>query len=81
VNAPIAKLFGVFVVLFFVLVAFSSRWAVFGAKRLNENPHNSRVILEEQRVKRGIIRADDGTALARNHVLSGKRYERFYPFG
>ena len=53
VNGPIAKLFGVFVVLFFVLVAFSSRWAVFGAKRLNDNPHNSRVILEEQRVKRG----------------------------
>src|SRR6059058_4372404 len=67
--------------LFLVLVAFSSRWAVFGATRLNQNPHNSRVILEQQRVKRGIIRADDGTALARNHVLSGGRYGRFYPFG
>jgi peptidoglycan glycosyltransferase len=81
VNGPIVKLFGTFVVLFFVLIAFSSRWAVFGAKALNQNPHNSRVILEEQRVKRGIIRADDGTALARNHVLSGKRYARSYPFG
>ena len=80
-NGPIIKLFGLFVVLFFILVAFSSRWAVFGATALRDNPHNSRVVLEEQRVKRGIIRADDGTALARNHVLSGKRYQRFYPFG
>ena len=80
-NGPIVKLFGVFVVLFFILVAFSSRWAVFGATALRDNPHNSRVVLEEERVKRGIIRADDGTALARNHVLSGKRYARFYPFG
>jgi peptidoglycan glycosyltransferase len=81
VNGPIVKLFGLFVVLFFVLVAFSSRWAVFGATRLRDNPHNSRVVLEEQRVKRGIIRADDGTALARNRPLSGKRYARRYPFG
>jgi penicillin-binding protein A len=81
VNGPIVKLFGLFVVLFFVLVAFSSRWAVFGATRLRDNPHNSRVVLEEQRIKRGIIRADDGTALARNRPLSGKRYARRYPFG
>jgi len=81
VNGPIVKLFGLFVVLFFVLVAFSSRWAVFGATRLRDNPHNSRVVLEEQRIKRGIIRADDGTALARNRALSGHRYERRYPFG
>ena len=80
-NGPIVKLFGLFVVLFFVLVAFSSRWAVFGATRLRDNPHNSRVVLEEQRIKRGIIRADDGTALARNRPLSGHRYERRYPFG
>ncbi len=80
-NGPIVKLFGLFVVLFFVLVAFSSRWAVFGATRLRDNPHNSRVVLEEQRIKRGIIRADDGTALARNRPLSGKRYARRYPFG
>ncbi len=53
-NGPIVKLFGTFVVLFFVLVAVSSRWAGVGAKALSQNPHNSRVILAEQRVKRGI---------------------------
>ena len=67
--------------LFFVLVAFSSRWAVFGATRLRDNPHNSRVVLEQQRVKRGLIRADDGTPVARNRRLSGKRFARRYPFG
>jgi peptidoglycan glycosyltransferase len=81
VNGPIVKLFGLFVVLFFVLVAFSSRWAVFGATRLRDNPHNSRVVLEEQRVRRGIIRADDGAPLARNRRLPGHRFARRYPLG
>ena len=40
-NAPIFRLFALFVVLFAVLVGFSSRWAVFGAQRLRENPDNS----------------------------------------
>ena len=46
-NAPIYRLFVLVCVLFAVLVGFSSRWAVFGAKRLQDNPKNSRVILEE----------------------------------
>jgi peptidoglycan glycosyltransferase len=81
VNAPIFRLFGLFVLLFTVLVAFSSRWAVFGAPALRDNPKNSRVVLEEQRIKRGIIRARDGTALAGNTPLSGGRYTRRYPTG
>ena len=62
-NAPIFRLFVLFAVLFAVLIGFSSRWAVFGATGLRENPKNSRVVLEEQRIKRGIIRAADGTLL------------------
>ena len=31
-NAPIIRLFGLVVVLFAVLVAFTSRWAVFDSK-------------------------------------------------
>jgi penicillin-binding protein A len=81
VNKPIIRLYGVFLVMFFVLVAFSSRWAVFGASRLRENPHNSRVVLEEQKIKRGIIRADDDRVLAGNRPLPGERYERRYPTG
>jgi peptidoglycan glycosyltransferase len=81
VNTPIVRLYAVFIVMFLVLVGFSSRWAVFGATQLRDNPHNSRVILEEQRVKRGVIRADDGSVLAGSRPLSGKRYERRYPQG
>jgi penicillin-binding protein A len=81
VNSPIFRLFALFVVMFAVLVAFSSRWAVFGAQRLRENPDNSRVVLEEQRIKRGVIRADDGTFLAGSIAISGGRYTRRYPTG
>ncbi len=80
-NAPIFRLYALFTLLFAVLVGFSSRWAVFGAERLRENPSNSRVILEEQRIKRGVIRAADGDVLAGSRALSDKRYERRYPTG
>ena len=80
-NAPIFRLFALFALMFAVLVAFSSRWAVFGAQRLRENPDNSRVVLEEQRIKRGVIRADDGTVLAGSTALAGGRYTRRYPTG
>jgi peptidoglycan glycosyltransferase len=80
-NAPIFRVFGLFVVLFGVLIAFSSNWAVFSAAGLRDNRHNSRVILEEQRVKRGVIRADNGDVLAGSTPLSGDRYTRRYPTG
>jgi len=81
VNAPIFRLYALCVLLFAVLIGFSSRWAVFGAQRLRENPDNSRVVLEEQRIKRGVIRAADGAVLAGSTALSGGRYTRRYPTG
>ena len=39
-NAQIFRLYVVFVVLFGVLIALSSRWAVFGATGLREYPAN-----------------------------------------
>jgi peptidoglycan glycosyltransferase len=80
-NAPIFRLYALFVVLFGVLIAFSSRWAVFGAAGLRENPKNSRVVIEEQRIKRGVIRAANDDVLAGSTALSDKRYERRYPTG
>ena len=80
-NAPIIRLFGVFVVLFAVLIAFTSRWAVFGATRLKDNTKNALVVLEQQRIKRGVIRADDGKVLAGSTPLSQQRYGRRYPTG
>ena len=80
-NSPIFRLFALFVLMFAVLIGFSSRWAVFGAQRLRENPDNKRVVLEEQRIKRGVIRAADGTVLAGSTALAGGRYTRRYPTG
>jgi peptidoglycan glycosyltransferase len=80
-NPPIYRLFAFFVVLFAVLIGFTSRWAVFGAKRLQENPRNARVVLEQQQIKRGVIRADDGAVLAGSVPLSQDRYGRRYPTG
>jgi peptidoglycan glycosyltransferase len=80
-NAPIVRLFALVIVLFAVLVAFTSRWAVFEAQALRDNPNNRRILFEEQRIKRGIIRAADGTVLAANRKLPQDRYERRYPTG
>jgi penicillin-binding protein A len=80
-NAPIFRLFALFVVLFAVLIAFTSRWAVFGAPALRDNKLNSRVVIEQQKIKRGVIRADDGTVLAGSTPLPGDIYGRRYPTG
>ena len=80
-NVPIYRLFLVFLVLFAVLVGFTSRWAVFGQQRLRENPENARVRIEEQQIKRGVIRAANKDVLAGSTRLSGDRYGRRYPTG
>jgi penicillin-binding protein A len=80
-NAPIARLFVVVAVLFAVLVGFTSRWTVFGAQALRDNPRNRRELLEEQRIHRGLIRAGDGTVLARSLKQRDGSYVRSYPQG
>ncbi|HWI22568.1 MAG TPA: penicillin-binding transpeptidase domain-containing protein [Baekduia sp.] len=79
-NASIAKLFGLSLLLFAILIGFTSRWTVFEADALRDNPKNKRAILEEQRIKRGTIYAADGTVLARS-VKRGEVYVRRYPQG
>ena len=78
-NAPIARLFMVFVLLFAVLVGFTSRWTVFEADALRDNPKNQRELLEEQRIHRGVIRAGDGTLLARSLKQPDGSFIRTYP--
>jgi peptidoglycan glycosyltransferase len=81
VNQPIMRLFGLVVVLFAVLVAFTSRWTVFDSKSLNENALNKRGVLEAAKIDRGVIRAGDGTVLARSVKQQGGVYHRTYPTG
>jgi penicillin-binding protein A len=80
-NAPIARLFVVVVVLFAVLVGFTSRWTVFDAHALRDNPKNHRQLIEDQQVHRGLIRAGDDTVLARSLKQPDKSYVRTYPAG
>jgi peptidoglycan glycosyltransferase len=84
VNRQIVKLFGFTVVLFAVLIGFTSYWAVFDAKALKDKEANKRPLLEQQQIKRGRILAADGTVIARS-VAKGRgddlRYVRRYPEG
>jgi penicillin-binding protein A len=80
-NAPISRLFVVFALLFGVLVFFTSRWTVLGAQELRDNPKNQRTLLAERKIRRGIIRAADGTLLARSVHNSDDTYSRTYPSG
>ncbi len=77
-NAPIARLFTIVLLLFAALVAFTSRWSVFDAQTLRDNPKNRRALIEQLQVKRGTIRAADGTLLARSEPAGAGTYRRRY---
>jgi penicillin-binding protein A len=79
VNAPISRLFVVIVALFALLVVWTSRWTVFDARSLNNDVLNRRTLIDELKIKRGRIFADDGTVLARSVPAVGGTYRRFYP--
>jgi peptidoglycan glycosyltransferase len=81
VNGRITNLFGLVVLLFAVLVGFTSYWSVFDADSLEANRANKRPLLEQQRVRRGLILARDGTILARDRSAGHGFFERFYPDG
>ncbi len=80
-NVPIMRLFGVLVVLFIVLVGWTSRWSIFEAKALRDNALDKRPLFAAQHVKRGAIRAADGTLLARSVRGPRGTYRRVYPSG
>jgi penicillin-binding protein A len=79
VNVPIARLFGVIVLLFALLVVWTSRWTVFDAGALNNDVLNRRTLIDELKIKRGRIIAADGTVLARSVQAPGGTFKRFYP--
>jgi penicillin-binding protein A len=78
-NRPILRLYGLVFVLFALLVAFTSRWTIFEATSLRDNPLNARTLLEQQRIHRGPITAANGTVLARSVPRAEGTYERTYP--
>ena len=64
-NAQIVRLFGLIVVLFALLIVWTTRWTVIDASALNTNPLNSRALIAQLRIKRGRILAANGSVLAR----------------
>ena len=80
-NKPIVRLFGVVVLLFTLLIVWTTRWTVLQAKSLNDNPLNHRTLIASERIKLGRIVADDGTVLAKSVHAPGNTWTRRYPTG
>jgi penicillin-binding protein A len=85
VNRQIVKLFGLILLLYALLFGFTSYWSVFDSSSLKANTANRRPLLEEQKIKRGNILADDGkTVIAHSRPIgrgNNKIYVRHYPLG
>ena len=81
-SVPIGRLFTVIVVLFALLVVFTTRWTVIDASSLNNNSLNRLTLISELKIKRGRILASDGrTVLARSVPAGGGTWSRTYPTG
>jgi penicillin-binding protein A len=80
-NRPIVRLYGFVVLLFALLIAFTSRWTIFEAASLRSNPLNARALLEQERIARGRILAANGAVLAHSVRGAEGTYERRYPKG
>ena len=78
-NRPIVRLYVLVVLLFALLVAFTSRWTIFEAAGLRASRLNRRSLLEQERIQRGAILAADGTVLARSVRGHEDTYSRTYP--
>lgn len=80
-NTQIGRLFGVIMLLFAALVGMTSWWTVVKADELNNDyqAQNARDVLRGLKVRRGVIRAADGTVLARSVRNQEGIYSRRYP--
>lgn len=78
-NAQIVRVFGVIVVLFGLLIVWTTRWTVIEASKLNANSLNRLPLIADLRIKRGRILAADGTVLAQSVPAPGGTWARSYP--
>src|SRR5256714_5666185 len=78
-NAQIVRLFGFIVILFALLIVWTTRWTVIEAGKLNANSLNRLTLIADLRIKRGKILADDGTVLAQSIPGPGGTWSRSYP--
>lgn len=80
-NRPILHLYVLAVLLFAVLIAFTSRWTVFEASSLRTSELNVRGLLQQERIDRGPILAANGSVLAHSVRGGEGTYTRSYPHG
>jgi peptidoglycan glycosyltransferase len=80
-KQPILRLYSTVVLLFAILIGFTSYWSVFEAEALRDEPRNHRDELQEQRIPRGTIRTADGEVVARSTKQPDGTYRRRYPLG
>jgi len=78
-SAQITRLFGLIVLLFALLVVFTTRWTVIEASKLNNNSLNRLTLVAQLRIRRGQLLANDGTVLARSVPAGGRTWKRAYP--
>jgi penicillin-binding protein A len=80
-NRSIIRLFGVVILLFTVLIVWTSRWTVFDATALQNNSLNRLEFYATEKIKRGRILADNGAVLAESVRAGGGTWTRRYPYG
>ena len=80
-TSQITKLFAVIVLLFALLIGWTSRWTVFDAGALDNNQLNVRTLIDQLRIKRGRILADDSEMLAISVPAGQGTWTRTYPTG
>ncbi len=81
-NKSISKLYVFVILLFALLLVWTSRWTVFDANALNRDKLNQLSYFSTLKVKRGRILAGDGkTVLAKSVPAGGGTYKRTYPLG
>jgi peptidoglycan glycosyltransferase len=75
------RIFGLIVMLFALLLVWTTRWTVIDAQKLANNSLNVRTLIDQLKIKRGRILADDGTVLAKSVRAAGGTWRRRYPTG
>jgi penicillin-binding protein A len=82
-NKPIGRLFAVALLMFAALLGSTSWWTVLRADSLNKDhpAENTRDVLRALKVRRGVVRAADGTVIARSTRDAEGVYHRTYPQG
>jgi penicillin-binding protein A len=84
VNRQIVQIFGLVILLFAVLVGYTTYWSVVDADELEDETANRRPLIEELKEPRGLILARDGTRLAvsvRRGRGEDRIFTRTYPDG